>query len=473
MPTAAMLPVAERMDRIGFTSIDLLAQVQIDACVRFLKENPWERLRLVRERIRKTPLRAFMRAKGFNFNDVQPQDITDLWIERLVANGIRAIVAFDGLNDIDNLLPIVRQSRKAGAEAHACITYSLSPVHSNELYVSTARGLIESGMVDVVMLKDSGGLLTVDRIRELVPALKAVLGAVPLEVHSHCTTGLAPLVYLEAARLGADILDTSIAPLANGTAQPSIQSIARNIRLTGGSVDVDDTLIAEVSEHFHKVARKEGKPLGTVQEYDAQHYQHQLPGGMISNFRASLDEVGLGHRLPEVIEECIQIRKELGWPMGITPFAQMIGTQAFFHVVQGKRYATVPDVVKKYALGYFGRMLAPVEPDILDKIVENGSKSIPLELVEPEPIVPERRKKYPGVSDEERLIRQLYANEKIANDMFAAGPIETEYTYDMPFIDLIKSISKQSISRSVSFKSRDIDLDMEILEPNDTGCMGV
>jgi oxaloacetate decarboxylase alpha subunit len=250
MTTAHMLPIAEKMDQAGFDQIDLAGTIQFDVCVRYLKEDPWERVRLMRERIKNTPLRSLVRSKNIASFDFLPDDIIALWVERLVANGFRVVGAFDGLNDVENMLATTRVSKALGVHTFGALSYSLSPVHTDELYVETAKKLVASGTVDAIMLKDAGGLLTVDRIRTLVPALKKVLGKIPLEIHGHCLTGIAPLMYLEAVKLGADQLHTSIAPLANGAAQPSIQNIAKNLRLQGYKINVNDALIDEVGEKF-------------------------------------------------------------------------------------------------------------------------------------------------------------------------------------------------------------------------------
>jgi oxaloacetate decarboxylase (Na+ extruding) subunit alpha len=232
--------------------------------VRFLKEDPWERVRLMREQLPTTPLRSLVRSKNIVSFDVLPDDIVALWVERLVANGFRVVGSFDGLNDVDNMLASIDIARKLGARTFGTLSYSLSPVHTDELYVRTARDLVRRGKVDAIMLKDAGGLLTVDRIRTLVPKIKQAIGAVPLELHSHCLTGVAPLMYLEGVRAGAEQIHSSIAPFANGAAQPSTQSMARNLRAMGYGVDIDDALIEEIGAHFQRVAEQEGKPVGAL-----------------------------------------------------------------------------------------------------------------------------------------------------------------------------------------------------------------
>ena len=228
MTTAHMLPVAEDMDNIGFERIDIAGTIQFDVCVRYLKENPWERIRQMRKRLQRTPMSSFTRSKSIMSFDFVPDDIVELWVERLVANGVREIATFDGLNDVDNMLVRLCTAKRLGVRAIGAISYGMSPVHTDEVYVKTAVDLVQRGKVDAIWIKDAGGLLTVDRVRSLVPALKAVIGAVPIELHTHCMTGVAPLVYLEGVQAGAECVHTSIAPLANGNAQPALQTTVRN-----------------------------------------------------------------------------------------------------------------------------------------------------------------------------------------------------------------------------------------------------
>lgn len=441
MTTGMMLPVAERMDRIGFECIDFAGHVQYDVCVRYLRENPWDRIRLVRDLVPKTPLRGFMRSKGYSFTDIVPDDINELMMERMVANGFGSIVVFDGLSDPDNVIPLLKYARGLGAQTAGCLAYSLSPVHTDELYVKMAREMVRANAVDSIKIKDSGGLLTVDRVRTLVPAIRKAIGDTTLELHSHCITGQAPLVYIEGVKLGVDEIHTSIAPLANGIAQPSTQAMLRDLRALGYELPLDDDLIDQVSEHFSAIAENEGLPIGVPLEYDATHYDHQMPGGMLSNFKVSLEDVGMGHRLHEVLAECGRVREDLGWPMLITPFAQLVGTQALLNVMHGERYGIVPDPIKRYALGYYGRLLAPVKPNVLDRIVSNGSSAIPLEPVAPEPGVERLRKSYPNMSDEERLLRHMMPSSAV-DEMFAAGPMKTEYNADRPIVRLLKALEK-------------------------------
>jgi oxaloacetate decarboxylase alpha subunit len=460
MTTAHMLPVIERIGRTGYTSIDLIGAIQFEICIRYLKEDPWERVRRVHQIAPHAPFRTLIRSKNIMSFDFVPDDIIELWVERLRANGFKVIGSFDGLNDVDNIAGGLKLAKKLGAYTVGMLSFCDSPLHGDELFVRTAKELIKRCKVDSIMLKDAGGLLTVDRIRTLVPALKRAIGKVPLEIHSHCLTGLAPLVYLEAVKLGADQLHTSTKPLANGAAQPATQTIARNLRAMGYAVNVDDALVDEVGEHFRRIAEREGKPVGVPLEYDAFHYEHQIPGGMLSNFKSDLAHAGLSHKLDELLHECARVRKELAWPIMITPFAQFVGIQAIFNVIHGERYKVVPNELKKYALGYYGKLLGPVDPDVLDRIVNNGSSAIALEPERLPPGVPALRKKYPNASDDERLLRYMFAGNQV-DTMLAAGPMQTQYDFGTPILDLVKEMLKTRKTGRVYVRKGALEIELK------------
>ena len=457
MRTAHILPVLDRFDRAGFDSVDLMGAIQFDVCVRYLREDPWERVRLAHRGAPHTRFRSLIRSRNLISFDFLPDDIVELWIDRLHANGFRVIGSFDGLNDVANIAPGLRRAKALGAYTFGALAYSESPVHTDALYVRTAQALIAQADVDAIMLKDAGGLLTVDRIRTLVPALRAVIGERPLELHSHCMTGLAPLVYLEGARLGCDQLHLSIKPLANGAAQPAVQTVARNLRDMGYDVPVNDAAIDEIGAHFAAVAEREGKPVGVPREYDAFHYRHQIPGGMLSNFRAQLAHAGLSDRFDALLEECARVREELAWPIMITPFAQFVGTQAVLNVLHGERYRIVPDEVKKYVLGYYGELLAPVDPQAKDRIVENGARTIALTPRPPEPAVAALRRRYPEATDEERLLRYMLTDMQV-DAMLAAAPAALDDVAASPLVELVAGLARRRRPGRIHIRKGDFEL---------------
>ena len=458
MTAGMMLPVAEKLDRVGFGRMDLAAAIQFDVCVRYLKENPWEKFRLLREKIVRTPLQATVRGRSLVSFDILPDDIIELWVERLVANGFRVVCAMDGLNDVDNLAVSLKLARALGVTTEASLAFSHSPVHTDEHYASAAAEIIRRIGVDAIKIRDAGGLLTPERIRTLVPALKRVMGSTRLALHSHCLTGLAPLVYLEAIKLGVDEVATSIAPLANGPAQPAMQTFARNARALGFAVGVDLAAADEIGEHFRRIAEQEGLPLGVPAEYDEFHFTHQVPGGMLTNLKFQLEQVGLADRFDAVLEECARVRQELGWPIMITPFSQLVGTQAVLNVVQSERYRVVPNEVKKYALGHYGKLLAPVDPNVLDRIIENGSGAISADAPVLEPAVARLRKQYPGQSDDERLLRFMFAGNQV-DEMLAAGPLATDYSFKNEAQRLLDRVLETKKMRYVEVAHGDVRIE--------------
>lgn len=460
MRTGMMLPVAGQMDRIGFESIDLAGAVHFDVGVRYLKENPWEKIRLMCQKVKRTPMICTIRSTGGMGFNVVPNDISLLWIERLIANGMRIFRVFDPLLDLDNNIYQLNYAKELGAYTTGVLAYGHSPIHTDELYAKKAKELVQRAKIDALMLKDAPGLLTPERVKTLIPAIKKVIGKIPLELHTHCTTGLGPMTVLEGVKAGADQVHTSIAPLANGAAQPAMQTIVRNLRALGYRVNVNDDPVEEVSEHFRKVVEQEGLPVGVPQEYDGFQYEHQVPGGMISNFKAQLAQAGLSHKLQEVLHECARVRSELGWPIMITPFSQFVGTLAVLNVVTGERYRIIPDEVKKYALGYNGRLLAPIDPNVLDKIMTNGSQSIPPRPPVPEPGVPALRKKYPKMSDEERLLRYSYAGTQV-EDMLATGPIKTDYSFERPLVRMLEEVLKRPKRARVYIENKEFRLELK------------
>jgi oxaloacetate decarboxylase alpha subunit len=426
LSTPQMYPILDTLGRSGFHAIELMGLVHFDAPVRYLKENPWERIRLVHDKIKAVPLQSLMRSNCLLGFDPKPDDINQLWLERLVANGIQRIVSFDGLHDWSNIVNNLRYTKKLGATAGAWLTYSESPIHTDEFYVEKAKELItQVPDLDLITLEDASGILTVDRVRTLIPAIKGAIGDITLELHGHCLTGQAPLVYLEAARLGVEILYTSIPPLADGAAPPSVVQSVNNLRRLGFTHDLDLDAIEEIRDYLTRLAEvlnlEHGKPV----EFDIFQHEHQIAGGVLSNLRSQLRDAGLSHRLNEVLEECIHVRRDLGWPIVVTPFAQLLVTQSVLNVVHGERYRIVPDEIKKYVLGYYGHPQSKIDEDILDRIIENGSdriSSVPPELL---PAVSDLRKQYPDADDDERLLRYLFQGTQV-DAMVEAGSIDVD-----------------------------------------------
>ena len=453
MPTAMMLPIVGRMDGIGFKVIDLMAAVTFDVCVRYLREDPWERIRLVRRAVERTPLNGWVRSKSLVSFNLVSDDVVDLWVRTLARNGIRRLTFFDALFDIDNLAPSIRTAQAVGVETIGALVYSLSPVHTDALFAAKTAELVALG-VSAVLLKDSAGLLTPERVRTLLPAMQRQLGGTPLEIHSHCTTGLAPMVYAEAIRLGVDAVQTAISPLAHGPSLPPTERVADYGRRAGRTVDLDAEGLEAMAAHFRAAAEAEGLPLGEPVEYEPFHYEHQVPGGMMTNLEAQLAQMGLEQRLEEILVEIARVREELGYLNMVTPTSQLVGTQAVINVVQGQRYATVPEEVVKYALGWYGKPVAPIEPNVMDRILATPAAKRFARREPLAPMVPQVRKRFGGrLSDEEVLLRIMFPEEHV-EAVLAAPPLEASpLRAGTPLLDLVREVLGRRRSAAVSIRA--------------------
>jgi oxaloacetate decarboxylase alpha subunit len=289
-------------------------------------------------------------------------------------------------------------------------------VHTDDYYAKKAHEITQCPDVDTMYLKDQGGLLTPERLRTLLPAIQSNLNGKPLEVHTHCNTGLGPLVYLEAIRLGINTLHTGVPPLANGTGQPSVFNILKNIRYIGRTANLNEEALGVYSKKLHEIAEKEGRPAGALQEYDLAYYEHQVPGGMVTTLKRQLAEAGKADRLDEVLKEIVQVRRELGYPIMVTPFSQFVATQATMNVISGDRYRMIPDGVIEYIAGYFGKPPAPIEQNIYDKITSLPKTRKLMSQEFPQPSAKDIRNQMgigPDVSDEEFLLRYALGDNEV------------------------------------------------------------
>lgn len=451
MTTAMMAELAPRLDRAGFEAIDLVGGAVFDVCVRYLREDPWERMRIVSGWVSETPLIVMTRGQSLFTFEFFPDDIVTLTAERIFANGIRYHTPYDALNDMRNMQVSVRAAKQVGLYTAGGIVYTVSPVHTDEYFARKTTELVRLG-VDAVYIKDPSGLLTPERAQTLIPVVKAACNDLPLHLHSHCLTGLAPYTAMRAAALGVDVIHAATSTLANGASHPSTEMLVRNLRRDGFDVAVDLEPIEEVADRLRYIARREGKPIGTITEFDAFHYEHQMPGGMISNLKSQLTPLGIADRLPEVLEEAARVRCELGYPIIVSPFAQFVMTQAVLNVMSNERYSTVPDEVRKYVLGFYGEIAGPIDSNLYDRIT-NGAEFItvrPGDLLQPG--IPKiRRERGPFASDEDLLLAAFYADREY-NSLKAAGPIEIGYPLaSTPLVTLLKEVAQRRNIRSFHF----------------------
>lgn len=442
MTTGMMLSVADRLDDAGFDAIELLSGSHVKKAVRELKEDPWERIRLVAGRITRTPLRVIVgRVKTFEFN---PRCMQYLFVKCMADAGIRQARISDEWNNLEGWKLKVGLCREVGLEPVLNLIYSVSPKHTPEYYAERTRQAASLN-VPRLCLKDPGGLLTPDSTRALVPVILENAGGIPVEIHTHCTTGLGPLNCLEAMQLGITIINTALPPLSDGSSLPSLFNVAENARALGHDPVIDLESLKPVSEQLTRIAEREGFPIGQPSEYRYSQYLHQVPGGMISNLGHQLEVVGLGDRLPEALEETTRVRRDLGYPIMVTPLSQFVGSQAAINVIAGEPYKEVTDQVIKYALGQFGSEAAEsMDPDVKDKVLDRPRARELAEWKPEELTLEEMRGKFggPGTSDEELMLRWLLTEEEIA--AMRAGPAPEEYRVDRhPLVTLVAELARR------------------------------
>ncbi len=443
LTTAHIVQVAPVMDRVGFRALDFTSSTHMGVAVRTHREDPWERIRLTHEAAPHTPLQFI--GSGLRFISWEPvhPELMQLVYDRLVVAGMSRFVVLDPMHDMENVLATARMIRQAGGrEIIGALTYTVSAVHDDAFYAGLAGQMAACKDIDRVYVKDPAGLLTPERARTLFPAVQAGLGPdTPLELHSHCTMGLSPLTCLVAADLGLAALHVACGPLANGTSLPSAQRVVANLRELGHTVDVDDRLLAQVAGYFTRLAEAESLPAGIPQEYDASFLRHQVAGGVMTTMRRQLAELGLEGRFGAVMDEVSRVRAELGYPIMVTPFPQIVCGQALYNVIGAERYQNVSDQAIRYVLGRFGRPTAPVDPDVADRIL---SRPRARELMsEPPPASPAelRRRFPPGISDEEFLLRATMPAGEV-DAMLAAGPARRHYNPDLkPVLDLLAGLA--------------------------------
>ncbi len=367
MATADMLPIIEKMDSVGYHSLEVWGGATFDVCMRFLDEDPWERLRTLKKYARKTPLQMLLRAQSLVGYQLYHDDVVRAFIARAVANGIDIIRIFDALNDLRNLEVPVAGAKKEGAHVQGTVVYTISPVHTTEHYLKTALEL-ESMGVDSICIKDMAGLLAPLEACKLVKLFKEKL-RVPVQLHSHYIGGLAMGTYLEAARAGVDVVDTASVPLAFGASQPPVETVVRAVAGTPYDTGLDLNLLFDIARYFDDLRRELGYERGVTRITDMWVFQHQVPGGMISNLVSQLREQKAAGRINEVLAEIPRVRADLGYPPLVTPTSQIVGTQAVLNVLLGQRYKMVPGEVKNYVRGLYGRPPVPISDEIRRLII--------------------------------------------------------------------------------------------------------
>jgi oxaloacetate decarboxylase alpha subunit len=420
LTTQDIVSIAPTIDRVGFHAADFTSSTHMAVAVRFHREDPWERLRLVAAAMPNTPL-SFI-TTGMRFITWVPSDeeVMRLAFRCVVRNGIRRFQVADPSNDPGRLKRVAVIARQEGVEEVVIgLTYSISPVHTHAYYAERAAALADCVEMDRLYLKDPGGLLTPAAVRELAPHFAAAAGERPIELHSHCTIGLAPFVYVEGLRAGFHVLHTAVAPLARGTSNPAAETTLRDLEAEGYTHPLDTEALAAMSRHFEELGRERGLPFGQPQEFDATYYHHQLAGGMVSTTRRMLEELRRPELFDDVLEEVGRVRAEMGYPIIVTPVSQLVATQAVRNVIDGDRWANVSDETVRYFLGHYGDPAAPVDPAVADRVLSR-SRTDELRDLEPLHLEGARERFGSRISDEELLLRLTMPEEQV--DAIGLGP---------------------------------------------------
>jgi len=378
-----MLPIVEVMDQVGYHSLEVWGGATFDACMRFLDEDPWDRLRQLRKGFKNTKLQMLLRGQNIVGYRHYPDDVLVEFIKRAASNGIDIFRIFDALNDLRNMEQAIRTVKEEGAHAQGTICYTISPLHDNDYFVSFGEDLKGIG-ADSICIKDMAGLISPYDAYELVARLKEEVG-LPIQLHCHYTSGMASMSYLKAAEAGVDVIDTASAPLAMGTSQPATDSMVAAFQGTPYDTGLDLKLLSQVSEHFKEVSCGYEIPRN-VMGVDTNVLSYQIPGGMISNLSSQLAEQKSSHLLNDVLGEVPRVRSDLGYPPLVTPSSQIVGAQAVVNVLTGERYKMISTEVKNYLRGLYGKPPGEVNPELLKKVLKEDKPITgrPADLLEPQ-----------------------------------------------------------------------------------------
>ena len=430
MPIEDMLPILETMDQAGFRALEMWGGATFDSCLRFLNEDPWERLRTIRSHVKNTKLQMLLRGQNLLGYKNYADDVVRAVVKKSIENGIDVVRVFDALNDVRNLQTSIQACKEAGGECQCAISYTTSPVHTVPYFVKLAKQMADFG-ADSICIKDMAGNLTPSDAFELVSGIKAEV-SVPLEVHTHATAGIAEMTYLKSVEAGADIIDTCISSFSGGTSQPATESMHISLEGLGYETGLDLGKLNEIAEHFNGVRdkfRESGVLNPKVKDTSPKALVYQVPGGMLSNLLSQLTEQGNASRYEEVLAEVPRVRADMGYPPLVTPLSQMVGTQALMNVISGERYKMIPKEIKDYVRGQYGAAPVQISDEIREKVIgdETPITCRPADLIEPQlPKLREEIKEY-ARSEEDVLSYALFPQQ--ARDFL--GRREDPF-YDVP-----------------------------------------
>ncbi len=419
MTTDQMLPIIDKMDKVGYHSVECWGGATFDSCLRFLKEDPWERLRRLRARFKNTKLQMLFRGQNILGYNHYSDDVVEYFVQKSIANGIDIIRIFDCLNDIRNLHTAVKAANKENGHAQIALSYTLGDAYTLDYWKTIAKEIEEMGAKSLC-IKDMAGLLTPYKATELVTALKESV-SIPIDLHTHYTSGVASMTYLKAVEAGCDIIDTAMSPFALGTSQPATEVMVETFRGTPYDTGYDQNLLAEIAEHFRPL-REEALTSGLMNTkvlgVNIKTLMYQVPGGMLSNLVSQLKDMKQEDKFQEVLEEVPRVRKDFGEPPLVTPSSQIVGTQAVLNVVSGERYKMVTKESKKLLSGEFGQTVKPFNPEVQKKCIGDATPITcrPADLIEPQLPKLEAEMKHWKQQDEDVLSYALFP--QVATDFF-------------------------------------------------------
>ena len=420
-----MEPVLGLLDEIGYEALECWGGATYDSCLRFLNEDPWERLRKLKANVKNTPLQMLLRGQNLLGYKHYSDDVVEAFCKAAVKNGIDRIRIFDALNDPRNMEAAIKYSKKAGAHVQSAMVYTISPVHTTESFLKVAETLVEMG-TDSLCIKDMSGLLGPADAFDLVSTFKKRFGELPIDLHSHFTCGLASTTYWEAAKAGVDIIDTAISPFAHATSQPATETMIEMFKGTEWDLGLDLDKYIPLVDHFRKVKQQIAEEFNLKPASDVipAVRRYQIPGGMLSNTQNQLNEMGMGDRFFDVMDEMPRVREDLGYPPLVTPTSQIVGTMAMMNVMMGDRYKMVPNEVKDLVRGKYGALPGTISDEIRQTIIgdEQPITCRPADLIEPE-LEGYRQdlatNGYNGITDEDVLSYAMFA--EVAINFFDAN----------------------------------------------------
>jgi oxaloacetate decarboxylase alpha subunit len=382
-----MLPALERLDKVGYFSVECWGGATFDSCLRFLNEDPWDRLKAIKEAMPKTKLQMLLRGQNLLGYKHYADDVVELFVKKAIENGIEVMRIFDALNDIRNLETSINATKKYGGICEAALSYTTSPVHNQDYFVKLAKKLKDMG-ADILCIKDMANLLLPYAAYDLIKAIKSEVD-IPIHLHTHNTTGTGDMTYLKACEAGVDIVDTALSPFGNGTSQPATEPLVAALQGTPYDTGIDLTLLTDIAEHFKTVAdrlTKDGFINSKILRVDVNALIYQVPGGMLSNLVNQLKEQGASDKYQQVLDEIPKVRKELGYPPLVTPTSQIVGTQSVFNVISGERYKIVTKETKGLLRGEYGQLPAEPDAEVVKKCIGDEKRITvrPADLLKPE-----------------------------------------------------------------------------------------